>query len=65
MKEAFVFFFCCLVCVFSIACFGLVGALFEHLGAWLYGWEPMGCGYFIGLLIGCVLVPAFIASASY
>lgn len=66
MKKAFVLFFYCLACVFSIACFGLVGAFFEHLGALLYGWEPIGVGYAGGLLIGGVFViPAFMANASY
>lgn len=60
MKKLFVVPLCFLVCIAAIALFGLVGALFEYLGAWMYGWEPSGAGYVVGLFLGFALVPPIV-----
>lgn len=31
---------------------GLLGALLEYVGVWVYGWEATGQGYACGLFIG-------------
>lgn len=60
MKKLFVGSLCFLTCIAAIALFGLTGALFEHLGAWMYGWEPCGAGYVVGLFLGFALVPPIV-----
>lgn len=33
---------------------GLFGALIDHMGAWLYGWQPLGVCWWVGLVLGVI-----------
>lgn len=38
---------------------GLLGALLEFVGVWVYGWEATGTGYACGIAIGAFCVCVF------